>query len=656
MQLDANLKEETIDEIKQAYIQKAEAEKTIRKTLIKPPLPQIIDATQYTHAGNADWFVRLHGRNVRYVRDWKRWMIWNGKIWEHFESDEITQLVVTLTHEMYRQAESMTDSSAADLLRKHAKCTQSSSNMLSTIKTAKNDPNIQAKPDDFDANKYLINYANGTLNLRTGKIQEFSRDDLMTKCSRIPYDPIPIPIFLNFLNEIFEGKQEIIKYVQTLFGMCMTGDVSQEQLFIFWGATANNGKGTLVEAISYILDDYRVALPVSSLVAHTRNAIPNDIAMLKGARLCTVNEPRDNEPLDAGTIKSITDKGQISARFLGKEFFKFWQTHHTIITTNSKPNIKMDAGIKRRLVLIPLYFSPAVVDLNLDQKLQQEAPGIIAWMLEGCMRWQKDGDLIQPQEIKDVVAEYHEEMDHLTGFWHNCIEVDICHAKTPINIIYNIYKLWCEANEIRVQAAKTFTQTVLQKGIKGLKKEWGYTADKKTCRSFVGIRGTMQATEIALRYMQNPTAEREWAVEQFQQWESWKPATDTEKLMRNEHTEIALKELQKEFGANKPAPELVDSFLKVFFDGEVDDEDRAKIVTAYFAPVAESGQNQRDRIKTLRNIIRDNQGQGAVPAEAIIQKAQEAGISKEAMEDMIQKLKSSGEIIEASDGRYRVVL
>jgi len=629
------------------------------EVIITPQNPSseviVIDPTQYTHAGNADWFIRLHGQNVRYVRDWKCWMIWNGKIWEYFESDEITQLVVELTREMNRQADYITDSTAANLLRKHAKATQSLANMLATIKTAKNDPKIQAKPDDFDSNKYLINYANGTLNLKSGQIQPYNRDDLMTKCSRIPFIQQPIPVFLKFLDEIFEGKQEIIKYIQTLFGMCMTGDVSQEQLFIFWGSTANNGKGTLVEAISYILDEYRVALPVSSLAAHTRSAIPNDIAMLKGARLCTVNEPRDNEPLDAGTIKSITDKGQISARFLGKEFFKFWQTHHTIITTNPKPNIKMDAGMKRRLVLIPFYFSPVVVDLNLDKKLQAEAPGIIAWMLEGCLRWQKDGDLIQPQEIKDAVAEYHEEMDHLSEFWHVCIEVDIAHAKTPTNIIYAIYKLWCEANEIRAQSPKNFTQTVLHKGIKGLKKDFGYNINKVRCRSYIGIRGTMRATEIALRYMANPGTEKEWAVEQFQQWESWKPATATEKIMRNEGTQEIIKSIQDRFGTDATREE-VDEFIKAW-DEDVSDDDRDQIVTAFFSPQPQaSGQAQRDRIKSLRDILLEEQNlNGAAQIDAIVFKASSIGMNKEIVIDMVNKLKSSGEVIEASNDRYRVV-
>lgn len=614
--------------------------------------PQISEKAQYTDVGNAHWFVQLHGRNIKYVPSWKAWMVWDKTRWVMRTTEQMTPYVEQLASEMRRQADNMIDSGAAEELRKYADKSESYNKMLACIKVAQNHPAILCDHEAFDQNKYLINFANGTLDLKTGILRDFNRDDMMTKISPVPFDPTkPYPIFSKFLNEIFEGKQELIKYIQTLFGMCMTGDVSQEQLFIFWGASGGNGKGTLVEIISYILNEYRVALPIASLSAHAKNNIPNDIAMLKGARLCTVNEPKDNEPLDAGKIKEITDKGQISARFLGKEFFKFWQTHHTIITTNPQPNIRMDGGMRRRLVLVPFYYSPEVIDINLDVKLRTEAPQIIGWMLEGCLRWQKEG-LIQPQEIKDAVTDYHESMDPLTEFWNVCIEVDILHAQTPSNLLYTIYKLWCEANEIRAQSHKTFTQTIIRKSIKGVKKHLGYDKNGMRCQTFIGLRGTSKAVEIALRYKANPSAEREWAIEQFQQWESWKPATPIEKIMRSEDTSEVIKGLHDRFGNTKPAEFEVDAYIKAW-DEDISDEDRAKIVVAYLTTV--SDQNQRDRIKTLRDIIRDNQGKGATPIEIIISKSQEAGIEKRDMENMIQKLKSSGGIIEVSENRYRVV-
>lgn len=69
------------------------------------------------------------------------------------------------------------------------------------------------------------------------------------------------------------------------------------------------------------------------------------------------------------------------------------------------------------------------------------------------------------------------------------------------------------------------------------------------------------------------------------------------------------------------------------------------------------GKSQRDKIKVLREIIRElqDENKGPAPIEDIIRKAEESGIKKDTVEDMIQKLKSAGEIIEASNERFRVV-
>ncbi len=69
------------------------------------------------------------------------------------------------------------------------------------------------------------------------------------------------------------------------------------------------------------------------------------------------------------------------------------------------------------------------------------------------------------------------------------------------------------------------------------------------------------------------------------------------------------------------------------------------------------GKSQRDKIKVMREIIREVQEEykGTAPIEDIIIKAEESGIKKDTVEDIIQKLKSAGEIIEVSNERFRVV-
>ncbi|VVB51268.1 MCM OB domain protein [uncultured archaeon] len=73
--------------------------------------------------------------------------------------------------------------------------------------------------------------------------------------------------------------------------------------------------------------------------------------------------------------------------------------------------------------------------------------------------------------------------------------------------------------------------------------------------------------------------------------------------------------------------------------------------------IISSSRSIRERLKVLRNIIKELQQKekGGVKVELIISKAEEAGIRKETIEDMLMKLRSAGEIIEREENCYRVV-
>ncbi len=67
------------------------------------------------------------------------------------------------------------------------------------------------------------------------------------------------------------------------------------------------------------------------------------------------------------------------------------------------------------------------------------------------------------------------------------------------------------------------------------------------------------------------------------------------------------------------------------------------------------GRSQRERIKDLKNIIMDlsaEYGNGGVPADKILEKALEHGLTKEKVEKEIKKLKEIGEIFEPKVGYY----
>ena len=113
-------------------------------------------------------------------------------------------------------------------------------------------------------------------------------------------------------------------------------------------------------------------------------------------------------------IKAWTGGDVIMARFMRENFFKVRVKGKPTVTGNDKPRIRtMNNAIRRRFILVPFLNKPGVIDLDLELKLQAEAPAILRWMINGCLSWQQQG-LGKPSEmIKAATNEYFEQQDHI---------------------------------------------------------------------------------------------------------------------------------------------------------------------------------------------------------------------------------------------------
>ena len=82
------------------------------------------------------------------------------------------------------------------------------------------------------------------------------------------------------------------------------------------------------------------------------------------------------------------------------------------------------------------------VDKNLKYKLMSEAPGILNWMIDGCLKWQRDGIFI-PLEMQQAVSEYRTEMDVVQQFLNECCE-EIPGAMVSASDLYKHYAQWAD--------------------------------------------------------------------------------------------------------------------------------------------------------------------------------------------------------------------
>ena len=229
-----------------------------------------------------------------------------------------------------------------------------------------------------------------------------------------------------------------------------------------------------------LLGDYAVNVKASTLLTSNNNqSTPdNEIARLQGARLVTSSEPKKGISLGDDVIKTITNsKAKITARKLYQEPFDFYPTHKTFFSTNHKPSVSDHSrGVWRRLRLIPFVTSieDEEQDLNLSDTLGRELPGILNWLVEGCLSWQKAGRLIMSDLVKQETDEYRADMDRLTEFLGTVTTAGRYDDKVPNMWLRDSYNEWAERMGFKPMNDKTFSAAMSERDYKKVKAEGGY--------------------------------------------------------------------------------------------------------------------------------------------------------------------------------------
>lgn len=335
---------------------------------------------------------------------------------------------------------------------------------------AKSEPGVAVLPDDLDRDPWLFNCNNGTLELKTGRLREHRREDLITQLCPVAFHAdAQCPTWERFLSSVFPttgdaaevpGNEVMIQFVQRLLGRCLSGDVSEHIVAIFWGGGAN-GKTTLLEAIKFVLGDaYSMTAPAELLMTGGSKRHPTEVALLFRKRFIVCSESEEGGRLNESRLKAISGGDKLTARRMKEDFWSFDPTHKVVLCTNHKPRVKgTDDGIWRRLRLVPFAVQfwnpdePAKAgddrpdylrqDKQLPVKLKAEAEGILAWLVRGCLDWQKNG-LGMPPEVVEATAEYRNEEDIFGQFIEErCTVGQEFVAKFAD--IFGDYKAWAEA-------------------------------------------------------------------------------------------------------------------------------------------------------------------------------------------------------------------
>lgn len=447
------------------------------KTALEITCPSAVKAAPergkaLTDMGNAERLAILHGRDLRFVRDWGAWFVWDGVYWKKDRVGEVKKKACATIRTLYAEGSQAEDDYLRKEIIKHATQSENNGRIESMIRLAEIEDGMPMTPEQFDQDPWLFTVRNGTIDLRTGRFLTSQRDNYISKCAPVSYDPdAKCPTFEKFLDTIFEGNQNLITFVRRAIGYTLTGRVSERCLFILHGC-GKNGKSTLLEVVMALLGEaadggYGLRTPTETLmVQYGGGGIPNDIARLKGARYVSASETEEGNRFAEARIKDLTGGDTISARFMRGEFFDFRPEFKLWIATNHKPAIRgTDNAIWDRIRLIPFNWRvpDGQADPFLPERLCGELSGVLNWALSGCLEWQREG-LGMPSEVINAVSEYRAEMDILADFMSDCCLLAM-NLRSGNKELYAEYHKWCELNAQKMVSHRKFSQRLIERGL-----------------------------------------------------------------------------------------------------------------------------------------------------------------------------------------------
>ncbi|GLS37229.1 phage/plasmid primase P4 [Mesorhizobium tianshanense] len=367
---------------------------------------------EHTDEALALEFARRHAMRTRYVDGWSRWMLFDGVVWA---PDEILTV--------YNYARALCRDDAASAPPRDGGRILSAKTVAAVVALARSDSALAAVVDQWDEDPMALNCDGEVVQLDAdGCSRRVIPGDYMTKSTAVgPGDGCPL--WLEFLALVTGDDGELIDYLQRVCGYCLTGLTVEHALFFLWGP-GGNGKSTFIETISGVMGDYAKTAGIDTFTASASDRHPTDLAALQGARLVTSIETAKGRSWDETRIKTLTGGDRISARYMRQDFFEYTPQFKLMIAGNNKPALtNVDDAFRRRFHMIP--FIVRIPDdkriLGFSDRLRDEWPGILAWMIEGAGHWRRLG-LSPPPAVLAATQEYLDGEDTIGAWLDECTE------------------------------------------------------------------------------------------------------------------------------------------------------------------------------------------------------------------------------------------
>ena len=371
------------------------------------------------------------------------WLAYDGKRWLPDSAKQRQRLALEAAERIQDELAFIPDMSRGAVRSKFVQQSKSKGGIDRMLAMAESMVAVDDK--NLDGDPWLLNVANGTIDLKTGELLPHDPRDLITKIAPVRFDPdAKCPAWKKVVKRALRGDQATIEFFRRLAGYTLTGD-SSEQVFAFVHGRQNTSKSTVINCFRDMLGDYGLHTATETLLIKTYdNAIPNDIARLRGARMVTAIEANFGRQLDEAKIKAMTGGDKLAARFMRGEWFEFQPEFKLFMVANDFLRVRQSSGAfwrRVRVISFDVEVPAEERDQHLSEKLRHEWPGILAWAVRGCRAWQRKG-LGAPPAVQGATDKWREAADHVQLFINETCVMDGS-SKTPASTVYAVYKSWC---------------------------------------------------------------------------------------------------------------------------------------------------------------------------------------------------------------------
>lgn len=401
------------------------------------------------------------GDDWKYTAPRNQWYEWTGAIWKPEHTKGIFEQARAVCC-----AASNNPEIPASMRRELA----SRSTAASVVVMAEWDRRIAVEMDAWDTDKWLMGTPSGALDLRTGKLIDASREQLITMSTSVAPEQGTPEVWLRCLNEWTGGDQSLIDYLQRLCGYMLTGE-TREQMLAFFHGPAKAGKTTIIKHIAAIMGDYACNAEMETFIDSKQERHSSELARLRGKRMVYAAETEEGRRWAEARIKKLSGEDRITARNLYQNPEEFSPQFKLCIYGNHAPHLKNpDESISRRMHIIP--FTHPVTDeqrdLRLDEKITPEHGKILWWMVQGCMAWVDCGGLGMPEAISNAVSTYMDAEDTFGDWINECVERR-ADAREKSADLYRSYRSFIEARGESPVSQKRFSPKLEERGFRRMK-------------------------------------------------------------------------------------------------------------------------------------------------------------------------------------------